>query len=234
MYIVYKIVNIINNKFYIGVHKTDYINDSYMGSGTIIKKAICKYGLLNFIKEVLFIFESMDEAYKKEYDLLENIWQNNNCYNVMPGGIGSWDYVNSLGLENPMLNKNIVKNHVYNKHINGSYYTEAAKKSQIKNLDKAIMAWSGSTHKIETKEIIAESTKKYWSENYDNCLKDLRKWRNRFTIQSPDGIIHNIEPGELNGWCKKNEFAVSCFSTKPIGYVIKRGKAKGWKIINKN
>jgi hypothetical protein len=153
---------------------------------------------------------------------------------MMPGGIGSWDYVNSLGLKNPMLNKDIIEKHVYSKHMNRSYYTKAAKKSQIENLNKAIIAWSGSTHKIETKEIIAESTKKYWLENYDVRLKDLRKCRNSFTIQSPDGIIHNIEPGELNDWCKKNGFAVACFSTKPVGYIIKRGKAKGWKVINKN
>ena len=43
-YYLYKITNLINNKFYIGVHETDNINDGYMGSGRAIRAAIEKYG----------------------------------------------------------------------------------------------------------------------------------------------------------------------------------------------
>ncbi len=39
-FIVYKITN----KIYIGVHRTTNINDSYMGSGTILKRSRKKYG----------------------------------------------------------------------------------------------------------------------------------------------------------------------------------------------
>ena len=39
-YTVYKITNTLNNRYYIGVHKTNKINDSYYGSGIIIKEAI--------------------------------------------------------------------------------------------------------------------------------------------------------------------------------------------------
>lgn len=39
-YTVYKITNKINDKIYVGVHSTDNPNDSYMGSGKIIKDAI--------------------------------------------------------------------------------------------------------------------------------------------------------------------------------------------------
>lgn len=44
MYTVYKTTNIINGKYYIGVHKTTNPNDSYLGSGKAIKEAIKKYG----------------------------------------------------------------------------------------------------------------------------------------------------------------------------------------------
>ena len=50
-YIIYKITNQINGKYYIGRHATKDVNDSYMGSGIGIKNAIAKYGVENFINE---------------------------------------------------------------------------------------------------------------------------------------------------------------------------------------
>ena len=50
---VYLIINKINNKKYIGMHKSKIFDESYYGSGTGIKRAIEKYGKENFIIEIL-------------------------------------------------------------------------------------------------------------------------------------------------------------------------------------
>jgi hypothetical protein len=89
MYTVYKITNQINQKFYIGVHKTNNPYDSYMGSGVAIKTAIQKYGRDSFTKDVLLITESKDEAYAKERELTVDYTKSSN-YNMKLGGVGGF------------------------------------------------------------------------------------------------------------------------------------------------
>ncbi|UQJ95484.1 homing endonuclease [Klebsiella phage CPRSB] len=48
-HIIYKITNLVNNKIYVGAHSTEDINDSYMGSGIVVKKAQKKYGMNNIL-----------------------------------------------------------------------------------------------------------------------------------------------------------------------------------------
>ena len=50
---IYKTTNIITHKFYIGMHRTDNMNDGYLGSGVILKRSLKKYGKENHIKEIL-------------------------------------------------------------------------------------------------------------------------------------------------------------------------------------
>ena len=65
-YTVYKITNLINNKIYIGVHETIDLKDNYMGSGKLIKSAIKKYGIENFKKEYIAIFNEREKSYDLE------------------------------------------------------------------------------------------------------------------------------------------------------------------------
>lgn len=90
-YTVYKTTNNINNKVYIGVHKTDDVNDNYIGSGNLIKRAIKKYGTEAFTKEILFIFDTASEAFAVEKSL---VVISKDTYNLKEGGHGGFDFVN--------------------------------------------------------------------------------------------------------------------------------------------
>ena len=104
-YIVYKTTNKINNKIYIGVHRTNVdINDGYIGCGLYnseksvkrlkhykFHRAVKKYGASNFIRETLFEFEDSEEgkrqAYKKEAELVNREFlKRKDVYNMVLGG----------------------------------------------------------------------------------------------------------------------------------------------------
>lgn len=93
VFTVYKTTNLINNKFYIGVHQTKNPEDDYLGSGKWLKRSIKKYGLENFKKEILFIFENKLDAYLKEKELVnDELIKSELCYNLRLGGDGGFDY----------------------------------------------------------------------------------------------------------------------------------------------
>lgn len=101
-YTVYKITNKINNKFYIGKHKTQNLNDGYMGSGKLIKAAILKYGIENFTKEILFVFDNEQEMNVTEEQLVTIA---ENSYNLCPGGQGGFGFINTNKLNQAANNK---------------------------------------------------------------------------------------------------------------------------------
>lgn len=101
-YIVYKTTNLINNYIYIGVHKTvdPDLWDYYLGNGidtripytyekakTKFQQAVKEFGVKNFRRETLAIFETPEEAYELEEILVnENFLARSDVYNMILGG----------------------------------------------------------------------------------------------------------------------------------------------------
>ena len=100
MYYVYKTTNSVNNKIYIGVHKSDNIrNDNYVGSGKVLKYSIEKYGINKFKREILFEYDNKEEAYLRESEIVDEMFiARLDTYNIKLGGCGGFDYINDNNL----------------------------------------------------------------------------------------------------------------------------------------
>lgn len=93
-HIVYKTTNNINGMIYIGVNSTG--DKGYLGSGLNIGIAIKKYGKSNFIREILFSYDTRAEALQKEAELVNTEFINReDTYNIMLGG-GKFSAINMV------------------------------------------------------------------------------------------------------------------------------------------
>ena len=118
-YLIYKITNTINNKIYIGKHQTNNKDDGYMGSGKILKRAIEKYGVDKFKKEILFECATLEEMNQKEADIVDDEFVARlDTYNIKLGGQGGFDYINEKTNWNGFkyINENGL-NHKSNQHL---------------------------------------------------------------------------------------------------------------------
>lgn len=88
-FVIYKITNKINSRFYIGMHITENPNDGYLGSGKRIKAEVKKYGKENFVKEILEYLPDRIALANREKEIVnEELLQNPLCLNLKNGGEG--------------------------------------------------------------------------------------------------------------------------------------------------
>ena len=86
--IIYKTTNTINGKIYVG---QDAINDpAYFGSGMVLEKAIRKYGVQNFRKDILEHCSSKQQLNEREIFWISFLNATNRRigYNIAKGGTG--------------------------------------------------------------------------------------------------------------------------------------------------
>jgi hypothetical protein len=88
-YYLYQIINLVNGKKYVGVHRTNDLNDGYMGSGTGLKRAQKKYWIENFEKEILEYFENETDMFQRETEVVDaDFILREDTYNIYAGGRG--------------------------------------------------------------------------------------------------------------------------------------------------
>lgn len=87
----YRVDNLVNGRYYIGKRSCsgDPEDDPYLGSGKNIRRAVKRYGPENFRKTVLAEFDTEEEAYLCEAELVtRDTLLDPMCYNICLGGIG--------------------------------------------------------------------------------------------------------------------------------------------------
>lgn len=99
-YIIYRVTNSINGRYYIGKHKTKNLDDGYLGSGKLIQQAIACYGREAFTKEILSRHSSEEDLNRAEKELVnETIVDDPLSYNLCIGGHGGFSYINRNGIK---------------------------------------------------------------------------------------------------------------------------------------
>lgn len=167
---IYKTTNLINNKIYVGQHKAKQFEpEKYIGSEKLLKKAINKYGKINFICELIEECNSEQELNEKEI-----YWISFYSSNVMEYNISSGGFVPRLsGIHNPMFGV-----HRFGK--NNPFYGKKHTKETKKRLSET---HKGKGHKHTSEEIekiriahrniiMSEETKKKISETNKLKLKN--------------------------------------------------------------
>ncbi len=88
-YVVYKTVNKLNGKIYVGLRRLD-LEKGYLGSGKLISSAVDKYGITAFDREILCVCVSRNDADDKEKTYINSLSANdrNIGYNIAKGGNG--------------------------------------------------------------------------------------------------------------------------------------------------
>lgn len=152
-YTVYKIVNEINGKIYIGKHQTEDLYDDYMGSGKLISASIRKYGIDNFKKEILFVFETEIEMEEKEIEIVnEEFVMREDTYNIALGGQGGKIFPHKYTLD-------LSKEEKIRRGLHSIAIHTGSKRSE-KTKEQMRKSQLGKTKSESTKSKISETVKK--------------------------------------------------------------------------
>lgn len=151
---IYETTNLINNKKYIGKHKSNKFDKDYYGSGIGLKRALNKYGKENFKIRIL---EELKEGTSKDLADLETYYINK--FNAVKD---KNYYNNSYGNEREgwyNINKAFKDTKKYPSKFKGHKHSKESKEKTSKALKGRTSPMKGKHHSEETKRRISKSAK---------------------------------------------------------------------------
>lgn len=230
MYTLYKTTNTINGRYYIGVHKTEDPNDSYLGSGLAIKRAIAQYGRAAFVKEVLAVFDTAEEAFLAEQRAVVTASEDPLSYNLMRGGIGGFDHINVARhlYPNPMKTADVVRRNIESRRRNLERRPDLRAQlleASLRNLEKAKLTNTGKK-RPQHAALMREKQSARWSdplyrEQFRNSASGT------YEVISPDGS--RTITNRLGEFCDQHKVSFpALWRTSKLGRPILKGPNKGW------
>ena len=180
-YTVYQTTDLINGKIYVGTHKTDNPYDDYLGSGKYVVDSIEKNGKENFQKEVLHIFDSPEEMFAKEAEIVnEDFISREDTYNIKEGGYGGWDHISTKELwEDPEIRERMIKG-ITKAYENPEYSQKISKALSDKWKDPEYYAMRmEQANDLKFRKKHSESLRKRWASSEERKLQSekLKKAR---------------------------------------------------------
>lgn len=191
----YKTTNLINGKFYVGMHSTDDLHDGYLGSGKYLWNSIRKYGKDKFKTEILEFFDDRKTLVEKEKNLInEEFIKDPMCMNLKLGGSGGfvWDEIFRKFHSDKMteLNKILWKDADFikrNKKRSSTTLKKLWEEKIVKHTD-----WTGKNHAEDSKIKIGNSSKKHQTGTGNSQFGTCWIWKN--------AEIKKIKKEELEKW----------------------------------
>jgi hypothetical protein len=192
---IYESINLKNGKTYIGQHKSKVWDSNYFGSGTLLKRAIKKYGIENFECNLIMWAYSKEEINKLEIKYIDYYKPE---YNIATGGQGG-----DLGEK---VNKNLSESHKGEKNgMFDKHHSEETKRKLSESNKGQIGFWKGKHLLEETKRKLSESHKgnknmfgKHHSEESRKKMSESHKGKNPYN--KGKNCFNN---GIVNKFCKE-------------------------------
>lgn len=158
----YKVTCLVTNKFYVGIHSTNSLDDGYFGSGKHLKRSISKHGKENHTIEIMGFYKDRSSLVEAEKILItEDFLSNPLTMNLKLGGEGGrgWSRKeqqdnNRKSMDRQRWLKENDSDWVEKKSKNMSEslklaYAEGRKESKTPN-------WKGRKHSEETKKKLSK------------------------------------------------------------------------------
>ena len=162
-YFVYKTTNVLSNRYYIGMHSTDNLDDGYLGSGKRLRYSINKYGVENHKREIIEFLPDRKTMIQKEIEIVNlNEIAKVECMNLMVGGQGGRGFTIEQQKKNAKKsNKKQRKLHKDKEWAKrkGERITESLKRAYAEGRKeiKFNYDWNGKKHGEKTKEKIGNA-----------------------------------------------------------------------------
>jgi hypothetical protein len=202
---IYKTTCIITERFYIGMHSTDNLEDGYVGSGKRLWHSINKHGKENHVTAIIEYLKDRDSLKAREKEMVnEDLLKDPQCMNLALGGEGGASCMtkeqlskggkkmNELNWTDPeFIKRNAERNKIRLK--------ELWKDPEYRNKMLVLINWTGRKHKEDSinkmKVSKIDHGKGSLNSQYNTC------WIYKITDEKSIKIKNNEIQSYLdNGW----------------------------------